>query len=94
MSRTRKTPKVEKGLKSGNKYLRTIRNTEGKTLNNVDVYSVLEAFNVTNPPVQHAIKKLLCAGIRGKGSAVNDVTECIPAVERAIEIENHKNKRG
>lgn len=29
-------------------------------LKTVDVYRVLDLFNVTNPCVQHAIKKLLC----------------------------------
>ncbi len=35
--------------------------------------------------MQHAIKKLLCSGIRGKGSAVQDLTESIDAIKRAIE---------
>ena len=49
---------------SGSKYLRSIdMPVPGK----VDVYSVLEAFDVRCPARQHAIKKLLCAGLRGKG---------------------------
>ena len=31
----------------------------------IDVYRVLDLFGVVNPCVQHAIKKLLCAGQRG-----------------------------
>ena len=33
-------------------------------LNWIDVYRVLVLFGVTNPCLQHAIKKLLCAGQR------------------------------
>jgi hypothetical protein len=85
---TMQTPKpIEKGRNSGNKYHRTIVNIHGVPLADVDVYSVLMAFDVKNPGCQHGIKKLLCAGIRGKGSALNDITESIPAVERAIRIE-------
>ena len=84
------TPKIEKGLNSGSKYLRTIRNTEGVKLTGVDVYAVIEAFNVTNAGAQHAIKKLLCAGIRGKGSTDNDLLECIPAINRAVQIEKDR----
>lgn len=53
----------------------------------VDVYSILEAFKVTCPARQHAIKKLLCAGLRGKGNSLQDLIETRDAVERAIELE-------
>ena len=53
----------------------------------VDVYSVLEAFEVRCPARQHAIKKLLCAGIRGKGDTLQDLTEAAQAVDRAVEME-------
>lgn len=57
-----------------------------------DVYCVLDAFNVTCPARQHAIKKLLCAGIRGKGNATQDLTEAADAVRRAIELEKQRSK--
>ena len=53
----------------------------------IDVYDVLKAFNVTCPARQHAIKKLLCAGLRGKGDSLQDLTEAVQAVERAVELE-------
>lgn len=59
---------------SGNKYHRRIPSVEdigGSTIG--DVYSVLEAFQVTCPARQHAIKKLLCAGLRGKGDSLQDL---------------------
>lgn len=69
--------------KSGSKYLREMRHlTDGKA----DVYAVLLAFNVTCPARQHAIKKLLCAGIRGKGDCLNDLREARDAIDRAIQI--------
>ncbi len=63
----------------GKKYLRTIFSpVDGKSIR-VDIYAVLEAFNVTCPARQHAIKKLLCAGLRNKGSQMQDLEEAINA---------------
>lgn len=56
----------------------------------VDVYSVLEAFNVTCPAIQHAIKKLLCCGIRNKGNKQDDLTGALAAINRAIELEKQR----
>jgi hypothetical protein len=52
-----------------------------------DVYAVLEAFGVTCPATQHAVKKLLCAGWRGKGDRMADLTGALAAVCRAVELE-------
>lgn len=72
------------GSGTGNKYHRTIRILpNGK----VDVYCVLDAFDVRCPARAHAIKKLLCAGIRGKGDSTQDLKETVDAVLRAIELE-------
>ena len=74
--------------KSGSKYLREVKcDIDGK----VDVYAVLEAFNVTCPARQHAIKKLLCSGIRGKGDSLQDLSECRDAVDRAIQMEKARH---
>ena len=75
--------------KSGSKYLRDVTcSVDGK----VDVYAVLEAFNVLCPARQHAIKKLLCSGIRGKGNAVQDLEEARDAVDRAIQMEQSRHQ--
>lgn len=66
---------------SGNKYHREIKDIDGTTIGNVDVYSVLRAFDVADPAIQHAIKKLLCLGIRGKGDAQQDATEAMDAIK-------------
>lgn len=73
--------------KSGSKYLRTVRcSIEGK----VDVYAILDAFEVTCPARQHAVKKLLCSGLRGKASVIQDLSEARDAVDRAIQMEQSR----
>lgn len=78
---------------TGNKYHRLIRHVPGAATPVedgcviVDIYAVLEAFAVTCPARQHAIKKLLAAGLRGKGDTVQDLTEARDALTRAIELE-------
>ena len=51
-------------------------------LDAVDVYRVLELFEVTDPCLQHAIKKLLCAGARGNKDVEQDVQEAIDTLGR------------
>ena len=51
-------------------------------LDAVDVYRVLELFEVTDPCLQHAIKKLLCAGGRGAKDMEQDVQEAMDTLER------------
>lgn len=73
-----------------NKYVRTIHNLESQNVEDfvkADVYEVLEAFDVKCPARQHAAKKVLCAGIRGKGDATQDLIEARDALNRAIELE-------
>ncbi len=77
--------------KSGSKYLRDMTcSIEGK----VDVYAVLDAFNVTCPARQHAVKKLLCAGLRGKGDTKQDLREAADAIQRAIQMHDAREERG
>lgn len=53
----------------------------------IDVYRTLSLFNVTDPCLQHAIKKLLVAGGRGAGKDIGtDVQEAIDSLERWKEI--------
>lgn len=79
---------------TGNKYLRTIYSSIPAELGResvvVDVYAVLEAFNVTCPARQHAIKKLLCSGIRGKGNTEQDLRETADAIQRAIALQKNR----
>ena len=50
----------------------------------VDVYRVLNAFDVHDAATQHAIKKLLAAGKRGHKDCVQDLKEAIASIELAI----------
>ena len=76
-----------------NKYHRVVRDLHQPIIQaTVDVYSVLEAFRVECPARQHAIKKLLCAGLRGKGDAMQDLQETLQAVSRAIELQSERQK--
>lgn len=52
----------------------------------VDVYRVLELFGVTDPCLQHAIKKLLVAGDRGSKDIVKDVQEAVVTLTRWLQM--------
>lgn len=80
-------------MSSGSKYHRTVEDLFSDQSVKIDVYSVLEAFDVTCPARQHAIKKLLCAGIRGKGDSRQDLAETKDAVIRAMELEDKRVKK-
>lgn len=52
-------------------------------LKSIDVYRVLELFSVTDPCLQHAIKKLLVAGGRGAGKSISkDIQEALDSLVR------------
>ena len=56
-------------------------------LKTVDVYRVLKLFNVTDPCIQHAIKKLLVAGGRGAGkNTERDLREAVDSINRALQM--------
>lgn len=75
----------------GVKYLRVIYSaTQRHVAIKVDVYSVLEAFGVVCPALAHCVKKLLCAGLRGKGSRLDDLVSAQAALDRAVELERQR----
>lgn len=57
-----------------------------KHLETIDVYRVLQLFGVTDPCLQHAVKKLLCAGQRGVKPVAKDVQEAIDSLTRWQEM--------
>lgn len=65
-----------------NKYSREI--TSGVY---VDVYDVLKAWQVTNPALQHLIKKALQAGERGHKDLKEDLLDIIASAKRAYGLE-------
>ena len=56
----------------------------------IDVYDVLNAFAVTCPATQHAIKKLLMPGKRGHKSELGDLLEARASVDRAIDLAHER----
>lgn len=70
------------GKPTHNHYFKSV-----KGLNDIDVYRVLQLFNVTDPCIQHAVKKLLVAGDRGAGKDIGkDIRESIDSLERWVEM--------
>lgn len=63
-----------------NKYLRECKGVK------IDVYDVLKAFNVTDPALQHLIKKALCTGLRGHKTRDEDLQDILDSAKRAVEL--------
>ncbi len=51
-------------------------------LQTIDVYRVCQLFDVADPCLAHAVKKLLCAGQRGVKTEAQDVQEAIDTLTR------------
>jgi len=62
------------------KYTRTLKGQQ------VDVYDVLKAFNVTDPALQHLIKKALCCGLRGHKDQAQDLQDIVDSSLRAQQL--------
>lgn len=65
-----------------------------KHLQQIDVYRVLELFNVTDPCLQHALKKLLVAGGRGHKDISRDVQDVIDSCVRWQEMQKENASHG
>ena len=52
----------------------------------VDVYDVLRAFNVTDPCLQHLVKKALAVGQRGHKDVEEDLKDILASAKRALEM--------
>lgn len=82
---------VEPPQPTQNKYHRNISATIsgaspiGTTIT-VDVYDVLKAFDVTDPALQHLIKKALCCGLRGHKDRAQDLQDILDSAQRAKEL--------
>ena len=72
-----------------NKYLRTILGVDkaGNVVSvQVDIYSVLDAFQTKNPALDHLVKKALCPGQRGHKDLLTDLDDIIASAKRAKEL--------
>lgn len=73
------------------KHSRYFKSVDG--LKFIDVYRVLQLFGVTDPCIQHAVKKLLVAGGRGAGKDINrDIQESIDTLVRWQEMQTEGMK--
>ena len=75
------------------KYHKTIRKpvtlADGTVLEvevEIDVYDVLDAWQVQNPALQHLIKKALQPGARGHKSREQDLDDILASAVRAKEL--------
>lgn len=75
------------GDKKYNHYFKNV-----KHLDHIDVYRVLDLFEVVDPCIQHAIKKLLCAGMRGAKNQPQDIQEAIDSLIRYQDMRKEDKK--
>lgn len=74
-------PQVESSIRKHSHYFKDVR-----SLAEIDVYRVLMLFEVTDPALQHIVKKALCAGKRGSKGFAQDVREIAVTANRRVEI--------
>lgn len=70
-------------------YIRSIQSVDGYLPVKIDVYGIIRAYEISDPELQHAIKKILCAGQRGVKSKKQDILEAIQSLN--IWIETQRN---
>ena len=59
--------------------------------NKLDIYRILKLYEVSDPCLSHAIKKLLCAGKRGVKNQTQDINEAILSLKRFLEMQGEDN---
>ena len=76
----------------GNKHAHYFKDVSN--LISIDVYRVLELFEVTDQALGHAIKKLLVAGGRGAGKSIEkDIEEAIASLQRCLQMKREMNAK-
>jgi oligoribonuclease (3'-5' exoribonuclease) len=95
-----KTPKLPKNAvdnllmdldnQENNKYSHYYKNVAH--LKYIDVYRVIDLFEITNPCIQHALKKLMAAGKRGAKNTTKDIQEAIDSLFRYQEMEKENEQ--
>lgn len=78
------------------KYNRTIIGRNPETMAPVavvvDVYRVLDAFQVADPALQHIVKKALCAGLRGHKDRAQDLNDILVSAQKAVHLNDDKQE--
>lgn len=57
----------------------------------VDIYRVLDAFPTGSAAIDHALKKLLVPGKRGRKGYVQDLKEAMWSIQQEIELEKQRS---
>lgn len=70
-----------KKLRKHNHYFKDV-----SELTEIDIYKILMLYQVTDPCLQHTIKKCLLAGRRGGKTFKQDVIEALDTLKRRVEI--------
>ena len=73
--------------KAHNHYYKNVKHLEY-----VDVYRIIDLFGVTDPCLQHALKKLLVAGGRGHKDISRDVQDVIDSCVRWQEMQQENQE--
>lgn len=63
-------------------------------LEQIDIYRVLDLWEVHHPCLQHAAKKILVAGNRGHKDISKDIQEAIDSLTRWKEMQKEDNSGG
>ena len=58
----------------------------------LDVYRVISIFGVSDPCIQHALKKMLCSGVRGHKDQSKDIQDVIDTLERWKQMREEDDK--
>ena len=80
------TPVIDKTTKHSH-YFKDVSKLE-----KIDVYTILSLYEVTDPCIQHTVKKLLCTGKRGHKDFLKDVQDSIDSLVRCIELNKELSK--
>ena len=62
-------------------------------LKKIDVYRVIDLWEITDPALQHALKKVLAAGKRGAKNQSQDVAEAIDSLVRFQDMQTENSQR-
>ena len=62
-------------------------------LKKIDVYRVIDLWQITDPALQHALKKVLAAGKRGAKNQMQDVAEAIDSLVRFQDMQAENSQR-
>ena len=54
-------------------------------LSKIDIYRFCDLYGVTGP-LEHALKKIACAGQRGAKDQIKDLNEAIDSIKRKLEM--------